>query len=115
MNNAEFINKAKYIVAKYSNENILKPEQELISENEVFVAWYAKVLQNHKALLATLIEGDQHYYEATYNGDKKQLYLDVYDDVWIMGAFRSKEAAETAIENYPDDSDCYVIEETNLK
>ena len=79
MNNAEFINKAKYIVAKYTNENILKPEQGLISENEVFVAWYAKVLQNHKALLATLIEGDQHYYEVTYNGDKKQLYLDVYD------------------------------------
>ncbi|MCC4349213.1 DUF6275 family protein [Limosilactobacillus reuteri] len=79
MNNAEFINKAKYIVAKYTNENILKPEQGLISENEVFVAWYAKVLQNHKALLATLIEGDQHYYEVTYNGDKKQLYLDVYN------------------------------------
>ena len=45
----------------------------------MFVAWYAKVLQNHKALLATLIEGDQHYYEVTYNGDKKQLYLDVYN------------------------------------
>ena len=26
MNNAEFINKAKYIIAKYTNENILKPE-----------------------------------------------------------------------------------------
>ena len=36
MNNAEFINKAKYIVAKYTNENILKPEQGLIIENEVF-------------------------------------------------------------------------------
>jgi hypothetical protein len=26
-----------------------------------------------------MIEGDQHYYEVTYNGDKKQLYLDVYN------------------------------------
>lgn len=79
MTNGEFINKAKYVVAKHTNENILKPEQGLISDNEVFVVWYAKVLQNYKALLATDIEDDQHYYEATYNGDKKQLYLDVYD------------------------------------
>lgn len=79
MNNAEFINKAKYIIAKYTNENILKPEQGLISDNEVFVVWYAKVLQNYKALLATPIKDDQRYYEVTYNGDKKQLYLDVYD------------------------------------
>ena len=43
------------------------------------------------------------------------VYYQVYDDVWIMDTFRSKEAAETAIKNYPDDSDCYVIEETNLK
>ena len=43
------------------------------------------------------------------------VYYQVYDDVWIMDAFRSKKAAETAIENYPDDSDCYVIKETNLK
>lgn len=26
-----------------------------------------------------------------------------------------RKAVYTAIENYPDDSDCYVIEETNLK
>lgn len=79
MTNGEFINKAKYVVAKHTNENILKPEQGLISDNEVFVVWYAKVLQNYKALLATPIKDDQHYYEVTYNGDKKELYLDVYD------------------------------------
>lgn len=28
------------------------------------------------------------------------VYYQVYDDVWIMDAFRSKEAAETAIEYY---------------
>ncbi|MCC4332670.1 hypothetical protein BFD03_05380 [Limosilactobacillus reuteri] len=79
MTNGEFINKAKYVVAKHTNENILKPEQGLISDNEVFVVWYAKVLQNYKALLATPIKADQHYYEVTYNGDKKQLYLDIYN------------------------------------
>ncbi|MCC4359106.1 DUF6275 family protein [Limosilactobacillus reuteri] len=79
MTNGEFINKAKYVVAKHTNENILKPEQGLISDNEVFVVWYTKVLQNYKALLATPIKDDQHYYEVTYNGDKDDLYLDVYN------------------------------------
>lgn len=75
MNNREFINLAKEKVALYTLDK-LKCTQ---TSFEVFVVWQAKVLQNNKALLATDIEGDQHYYEATYNGDKKQLYLDVYD------------------------------------
>lgn len=41
-------------------------------------------------------------------------YYQDYDDVWIMDAFRSKEDAKTAIENYPDDSDYYRIEEVTL-
>ena len=74
MTNEEFIKLAKDKVAHYTFD-VLGYEQTSI---EIFVVWQAKVLQNYKALLATDIKDDQHYYEATYNGDKKELYLDVY-------------------------------------
>lgn len=75
MTNEEFIKLAKDKVDHYTFD-VLGYKQISI---EIFVVWQVKVLQNYKALLATDIEGDQHYYEATYNGDKKELYLDVYD------------------------------------
>ena len=47
---------------------------------DVYVVWNCKTLQNNKALLATTVP-DGMYYEATYNGDKKELYLDAYKKV----------------------------------
>ena len=44
---------------------------------EVYVVWYAKTLQNHKALLGTTLD-DGMYYELTYNGNKQELYFDAY-------------------------------------
>lgn len=76
MTNEEFITMAKLKVKKYTYKNAVKDGIPLF---HVYVVQQAKVLQSYKALLATDIEGDQHYYEATYNGDKKELYLDVYD------------------------------------
>lgn len=49
-----------------------------ISISDVYVVWYAKELQNHKALLSTTNE-DGLYFECTYNGDKEELYLDSYE------------------------------------
>lgn len=49
-----------------------------INVDEVFVVWSCKTLQNYKALLATTYLGDGIYAEYTYNGDKQQLYEDVY-------------------------------------
>ncbi|KRO15881.1 hypothetical protein IV56_GL002071 [Lacticaseibacillus saniviri JCM 17471 = DSM 24301] len=43
----------------------------------VYVVWYAKTLQNSKALLSTVIT-DGMYYEVTYNGDKDEFYFDAY-------------------------------------
>lgn len=43
----------------------------------VYVVWNCKTLQNNKALLST-DRSDGLYFEATYNGDKKELYLDAY-------------------------------------
>lgn len=48
-----------------------------ITEDDVYIVWECKVLQNNKALLSTNL-ADGMYYEFTYNGDKKQLYLDAY-------------------------------------
>lgn len=42
------------------------------------------------------------------------IYYQNYDDVWLMDAFRSREAAKKAVESYPDDSDYYCIEEVTL-
>lgn len=44
---------------------------------DIYVVWYCKTLQNSKALLSTSLP-DGMYYEFTYNGDKKELYLDAY-------------------------------------
>lgn len=44
---------------------------------DIYVVWSCKTLQNNKALLSTTLP-DGMYYELTYNGDKKELYLDAY-------------------------------------
>ena len=44
---------------------------------ETYIVWKAKALQNWKYLISsTLCDG--MYYELTYNGDKKEWYLDAY-------------------------------------
>lgn len=40
---------------------------------------YADVLLQRIDEIKERLKDDQHYYEVTYNGDNKQLYLDVYD------------------------------------
>lgn len=48
-----------------------------ITEDDVFVVWMCKTLQNNKALLSTTVS-DGMYYEVTYNGDKHEVYFDAY-------------------------------------
>lgn len=48
-----------------------------ITKDEIFVVWSCKTLQNNKALVSTNIN-DGIYYEVTFNGDKKELYIDTY-------------------------------------
>lgn len=43
----------------------------------VFTVWKVKALQNWKYLLSSTLP-DGMYYELTYNGDKKEWYLDAY-------------------------------------
>ena len=49
-----------------------------ISYENTFVVWSCKTLKNYKALLSTTVDGDGVYAEYTYNGDKQELYEDVY-------------------------------------
>lgn len=68
-------NKAIEIVRNYIIEHLDKSDS--IPDFEVFVVWKCKALQNWKFLISsTLFDG--MYYEMTYNGDKKEWYLDAY-------------------------------------
>lgn len=74
MDNQSFISKTKQAVVDYVNEHT---DGGTIDSYEVYVVWLVRVLQNNKALLSTPVP-DGRYYEATFNGDKNEIYLDVY-------------------------------------
>ena len=61
----------------YTNEHLDKSDNVQITEDNVFIVWSCKTLQNNKALVSTTLF-DGMYYELTYNGDKKEVYLDAY-------------------------------------
>lgn len=68
---------AKEIVLGYVNKHLDKTDNVQITLDNVYVVWFCKTLQNWKALLSTTLP-DGMYYEVTYNGDKKEVYLDAY-------------------------------------
>lgn len=72
-----FIEKAKNAVVNYFNDRVEKTDNFKITQEDIYVVWFCKTLQNWKALLSTNVE-DGMYYELTYNGDKNELYLDAY-------------------------------------
>lgn len=77
MNNSLFIEKAKQLVS----EQVSLANYEGIEwpKFEMYVVWSVKVLQNSKCLIANSIDSD--YYEVTYNGGKKQIYVDRYSKI----------------------------------
>ena len=68
---------AKEIVLNYANKHIDKTDNVQITLDDVYIVWFCKTLQNWKALVSTTLP-DGMYYEVTYNGDKKEVYLDAY-------------------------------------
>lgn len=64
-------------IVEYFNEKVDKTDNFKLKEEDVFIVWSCKTLQNNKALVSTTVS-DGMYYELTYNGDKKELYLDAY-------------------------------------
>ena len=63
------------IIEKYVMDHLDKSDPE--PEFEVYIVWKCKALQNWKYLISTDLH-DGMYYELTYNGDKKEWYLDAY-------------------------------------
>lgn len=77
MKNDEFLKLCKNTIKDYYNERVEKTDKFKINEEDIFIVWSCKTLQNNKALVSTTVS-DGMYYELTYNGDKKELYLDAY-------------------------------------
>ncbi|MBR3000758.1 MAG: hypothetical protein IKF39_07130 [Oscillospiraceae bacterium] len=69
--------RAKELVVNYFNDHVDKTDKKTITEDDVFIVWFCKTLQNWKALVSTTIS-DGMYYEITHNGDKNETYLDAY-------------------------------------
>ncbi|HJA31739.1 MAG TPA: hypothetical protein H9956_08840 [Candidatus Eisenbergiella pullicola] len=77
MGSKEFLQLSKRIVVDYFNSHVDKTDGKQITEDDVFVVWSCKTLQNNKALLSTTVS-DGMYYEITHNGDKQETYVDAY-------------------------------------
>lgn len=77
MSNKEFQELCVKAVKDYFNNRSEKTDKVVLTDDDIYIVWLCKTLQNHKALLSTKIS-DGMYYELTYNGDKKELYLDAY-------------------------------------
>lgn len=72
----------KKLVEQYNNSGEANtPLTPPIDLSNVFIAWSCKTLQNYKLLAATTVSGDGVYAEYTYNGDKQELYEDIYKKV----------------------------------
>ena len=77
MNEKDFVSLCKKAVADYANEHMDKSDGKQISEDDVFIVWMCKTLQNSKALASTTLF-DGMYYELTFNGNTNELYVDAY-------------------------------------
>lgn len=77
MNEKTFVSLCKSEVVRYVNNRLDKTDGKQITEDDVYIVWMCKTLQNSKAMASTTLP-DGMYYELTYNGDKKQLYVDAY-------------------------------------
>lgn len=62
-----FLLKAKRIVSEVS----------AYPQDKLFIVWFTKTLQYWKAMVGTT-DGNDVYFEVTYNGDKREAYVDFY-------------------------------------
>lgn len=86
----EFLDRCREEVAAYFNAHSDATDSVQLKPSDVYVVWYAKELQNHKAMLSTPVP-DGMYYEITYNGNKDELYIDAYkkfQNIKVESAFQ---------------------------
>lgn len=77
MDNDKYMQICKKAVVDYFNKHVEKTDRKTITEDDVYIVWVVKALQNNKVLASTNVS-DGMYYELTYNGDKKEIYVDAY-------------------------------------
>jgi Family of unknown function (DUF6275) len=76
----DFQLEARRAVQAYFNQRRDKSDSVFLELSEIYVVWFSKTLENWKALVSTTVP-DLMYYEVTYNGQKKEMYLDAYRKV----------------------------------
>ena len=74
--NEEMLKNAVQAVVGYFNN--MTEGHMYITKDEVCIVWFCKTLQNYKVILATPLINNM-LYEFSYNGDKQEGYLDVYN------------------------------------
>jgi hypothetical protein len=79
----------KQIVVDYFNSHVDVTDDFVITEDNVYIVWFCKTLQNWKALASTDVP-DGVYYDITHDGDRKQTYVDVYKK-WKNFTVKDKE------------------------
>lgn len=77
LGSSEFFKLAMGKVKEYVESRADATDNVKLGMHNIYIVWYSKTLQNHKALLSTTLR-DGMYYEVTYNGDANELYLDAY-------------------------------------
>jgi hypothetical protein len=70
-----YMDRARNLVRAYVLEHLEKTDP--TPDFSVYIVWFSKTLQNWKALVSSTLP-DKMYYEVTYNGDKKEAYIDAY-------------------------------------
>jgi hypothetical protein len=62
---------------KKAKSSVAITEGGLLTEKNLYIVWFCKVLGNWKALISTdVVSG--HYWEVTYNGLREETYVDKY-------------------------------------
>lgn len=77
MNEKEFRELCIEVLVDYIRKHLDPTDDVSITTDKIYCVWMCKTLQNNKALFSTDLK-DGRYYEFTYNGDKKELYMDCY-------------------------------------
>ena len=77
MGSKDFHRLCKKAVIDYYNRRAEATDHKHLTEDDVYIVWSCKALQNNKALLSTTVS-DGMYYEITHNGDRGEIYLDAY-------------------------------------
>jgi len=77
--NDPYTKKARKLVAHSFNETFFPDPKSSVktTDKDFYIVWFAKVLENWKALVSTDVISGQ-YWEVTYDGNKKQTYVTHY-------------------------------------